>query len=648
MRNTNSKNGQIILVAVLVALGLLSVGCDKNMARPEDLSPFTSISIGDFSASAVKIISGESTTLSWSVEDKDGKVQFVSIDPDVGNVPTSSGSKNVKPKKTTIYHLNVYSNNEIVKSRSVGITVTDDAGNEISEDADLSEPPPVPTVESVCNDSADEDLDGATDCDDSDCGEAANCIEPVYRFADCEESPHVASNSTLVGDEIAITWKNCPFEEITINGLAGMSFLTTDTYKFDAEAAEQVTVMLIGRVGGAAKDNTTLTIDVSEVVKSTFSADVSFTISPSTIFAGQTYQVIWSVNNANSANMDGNTNLQGEENCTVDTCDDTHTLTVTDTNGLTEIFTKKVRVRKFVSQGQVFDKAVTKMVKGKAKGEFYFIAEGNTIYKTGDYLKTVTMVAVGTLANDQILSLAVVDDTTLLAGNRCGAYKISGAQANRILNTECEEDVLAIYVQAQDQYLAGTDESIYKVRPGQGAGSVVPMTSGEFSGAGQSVVHNFLRNPSDKDNIFALTDGGIFKSDDRGGSFEVFELSSESVVTAGYWTKSSPFVWSQNAIYQWNGQNFDEVGISVDGEINFVLKFSGNIYVATAEGVYVRFGNNTIKIDTDHIAEPIRFLLPGGKFMTLQAITASGKKYSISVPLNLQKGTADVTGNSKQ
>lgn len=648
MNKALNNAAQIITMTALVILAMLSVACDKNMAKPEDLvNPAISISIGEFSASSSNIIKGESTTLSWSVSDPDGKVQSVSIDPGVGNVPMS-GSKVVRPTKSTIYHLNISSNNEVAKSRTVGITVTDDQGNEITEDVVA---PVIPTSETACNDVTDEDQDGAVDCDDSDCAEAANCIEPVYRFADCVEVPHTSKDSALVGDEIAITWKECPFDSVIVNGLPGVIFMPTDTYVFNANEAQQITKTLIGQVGSAVKDNITLSINVDEVVEPTFDADVSFSIQPATVFAGQNYKVIWNVNNAATVQMGSSTLIQGEEEFLA-TDNATHTLTVTDNNGIMETFTKSVKVKKFVAGSRIFNAPVTKMIKGKANGEYHFITSGNVIYKTTDGLKTVTTLdpttpsvpavpAVAATATTpatpyvpaigvtgQIASI-LVDGANTYVGSSNGLYQSSASGFKQVVFTAGVQTIQALHKVGGGKILSGSSLAAHLWTPSTPyfSGTQVPGIPSHTS------VQQFMCDPANKNYIVALTDKGLYESADRGLSFS--PLLSNPDLKGGFWKSGSGFVWSDGQIFEWNGSSFAESNLFLGvTDINFVLKAGGRVFVATSTGVLISDGSSYF---VSNLGDDVRFLVPQGGIMNrVVAVTDQGVAYSIDAGLGLK------------
>ena len=622
MGKMTSKNWQTVMALLVVMLAIFSLACDKNMAPPDALvNPAISVAIGEFSASSVTVIAGESTTLSWSVNNPEDKIQFISIDPGVGNVP-ESGSKVVKPKKTTIYHLNIYMNNEIVKSQSVGITVTDDDGNEVTEDP---VEPVIPTAETSCTDQLDEDVDGVTDCDDSDCATDNACIEPVYRFVDCEEPPHVVSNSSLVGDEIAIGWKGCPFDEVWVNGLAGYIFGgAEDTYTFTAEDAETVNVMLMGRVGNSTKDSVTLKIDVSAVVTPSFDAEVDFRIEPSVVYAGQKYKVIWSVNNASTVTMDTSNqanNLSGVE-YTAEEDGRTHTLTVTDLNGITEAFNKTVEVSAFLPAGGGFRDNITQMVPGAADGEYYFVGESNKVYHATDYVTAVTEIATTGVAS-AITALAL-EGGTVFVGNKDGVFKSGADKFTQVSFTWQAQTVSALLGRGNGDLLAGTDHRAYSMHPTGALYNVTQLSNNAFPTGGTVQVRRFIRSITDPNYVVAITDKGVLESSDNGANFT--QILEATDIKGGDWNHGGAYLWSDSRVYEWNGSSFVEVtALSGYSGINAVGKVKGTVFVATESGVVASQGGGNYF--TTNLVVPVRYMIVGSS--GVMVLTGSSSWYHI-------------------
>lgn len=656
MNNTLSFTNRIFMVLSFIILGVFSIGCDTNFAKPEDLTTLN-ISVGSFESSSSSVTIGDSTTLTWSVSDDDDLVNYVEISPDVGAVQMS-GSKSVSPTVSTIYYLNVYVNDEVVRSRQISIKVYDLNDDEIVSSASTS----IPESETECTDGIDDDQDGATDCDDGDCSEDDACVveEETYEFY----SVSVDNESPEVGDIVTVTWSS-NFDIVKIDGYS-------ESYEgegsLEVEVEETSTkITLNGFYEGLFLDSETVTIEAIEPEEPEFSATIkSFTSSPRSVISGEDFTVSWSVENASVVDMDGHVTVSGALDYTAGSSNETFTLTVTDKNDLIETKNLTVYVSAFSSAGSVGSGNVSSMTPGDDKGEFYIIGS-NGVYKTSDYGSTFEEISTaGT--NGTISSIAEKNDVIYIGTDTGFYYRPAGSEefvnlgATAKADGEGQQTITAIHILGSEHLLVGTDHMLFEVSSDfcttdkehghcPQFKSFNSITDRESAYDSPTNFKAILKDPSDSNYIIAVTDQGVFHSDNKGETFTKTSLSNS--VKGISWTSSSQgFIWTDHSVYRINGQgDFESLSdLSVTGtEINYVAKKGGRYFIATTSGIY------TTNLDGDlfktNNANNVSFLLSarsggmvtsgsianiriGGRQSTIYSIDSTGSKQSLSFSAN--------------
>lgn len=624
------QSKSIFLSLLCLFLSIFTIGCDKNIARPEELAQLTSVSISELSVGDDTLIIGESTTISWSVTDSDDIVQAVEITPDIGTV-TKSDTRQITPSATTVYTLNVYSGGEVVKSRSVSVKVLDESGDEIEDvDASVSE---IPETETSCTDGEDNDEDGDVDCDDSECSEDEACVEPTYEFTSTSHTPQ----EPLIGDTITVSWVST-FDKVIVyedGVLDPKIYGAEDSYEFTADAETEI--VLQGLVGGGIYDSASLEITATEEPVSDFSEDVEvldFSASPSqTLIYGQPYTVSWDVENASDVKMDNNTEHSGYDEYTAYEST-THTLDITDASGITDERELPITVSAFESTGGVIDSDITKMVAYPNDETIYFISDSK-IYSYDYDLGSQSEITTSGI-NGTIHSIAA-NSEKIFIGTTQGVYvKASGDSSfTEIATTGGTLTVTALSILGDGAVLAGTDEMLYvlpECEEDEDDGYCVQLMS--FAGRHSKSDYNadevnfiqFIKNPSDSSHIIAITNAGVYESTDDGTSFSNQVLSVTNI-TGGYWDENGGYLWTSSDVYKWTGSTFaKDATLSKTSNIKFVSKSGDYTFIATTSGVQASYNGETV-FNTNHTSSA-KYLIPGENVMT--AIDASGNVDVIS------------------
>lgn len=624
----NLKNRLATLL--LIAVSLATLACDKNIAREEDISQLSSVSIGELSVGTDTIVVGEGTTITWSISDDDGMVESITISPDIGQV-ANSGSKSIRPTVSTLYTLDVFVDGEIAKSRSVYVTVLDESGNEIPETPDES----VPTSETACTDGVDEDADEVTDCEDDDCAADTACgAEVVYAFDSVNVTPGAA---VTVGETVTVEWQsNFEGVRVYVNG-------ETDHVSYDGNYSTSVTpteastttVLLAGLVDGdEVEQYEPITIVATDPVTYDFDAVVSFTVNPySNLIYGEPYVLEWSVNNADSVSLDGSPDESGSSEKTAGEAS-SHTLTVVDTHGNSKDYKKSITTAEFSKASSFVGSTPNAIVATATDGEYYVVTD-DAIYQSLDYLETATQVVTkgANGLSGTIKSFAKAGDGRVYVGTSNGLYYLPAIDSTDdfvLIGSTVDEDgddsdVTSIIAEDDTKNLIVTTENVMfaieycetwtdehcvdeKTFGGLTTQEEYLEDGIEFYGA--------VVNGNDTDKALLFTSEGVYVTTDFGDSFESTALPDD--VKSAFWTdKDEGLAWTDSAVYKFeedsgslNSEKIEELD-NMSG-INFAIKSGGRYFVATDEGVASTYDNDDLskgRFWTNLTDEPVGILV---------------------------------------
>jgi hypothetical protein len=597
----------------LIAVSLVILACDKNIAREEDIAQLSSVSIGDFYVGTDTIVVGDGTTITWSISDDEGMVESITISPDIGQV-ANSGSKSINPTVSTLYTLDVFVDGEIAKSRRVYVTVLDENGDEIPETPTES----VPTSETACSDDTDEDADGATDCEDSDCAADTACgAEVVYAFSSVDVTPGTA---VTVGDTVTVAWQS-NFEGIRVyvNGDTNHVSYDADNYSISVTPIEAstTTVLLAGLVDGdEIEQYDPITIVATDPVTYDFDAVVSFSVNPySNLIYGEPYVLEWSVNNANSVSLDGSPDESGRSEKTAGEAS-SHTLTVVDTHGNEESYKKPISTAQFSSAASFMSSAPSAIVTTATDGEYFLVTSG-AVYQSLDYLETATEVVTqgANGLSGSITAFAKSEDGRIYVGTSNGLYyraTIDDAAGFINIGSTIDEDdndtdVTGIITQGSDKNLVVTTEHImFAIEPCETWDDGHCLDEKTFEG--RTTKEEYLEdeiefygavvNGQDSDNAWLFTSAGVYETTNSGDSFESTTLPDDA--ESGFWTNGNKgLVWTDSTVYK---AEEDDGSLSYEkieeldnmDSINFAVESGGRYFVATDEGVAATYDNDDL------------------------------------------------------
>lgn len=584
-RKTNSKHS-ILLLILAFATSILSIACDSNIPRADQLTADYSISIAKFTADDSVLALGNSTILKWEVEDDNGTVDYVYISPDIGTVATS-GSKQVTPQQSTTYTLTVYVNNEPTVTQSRQVTVQTADGNEVI----------TPPADEICDDTTDNDLDGKVDCEDDDCVEFEACVvAPVtYGFT---VSPTASNTTPIVHEEVTIHWES-NYDKVTLNDTAEL--FGTDEFTFIVDASGIYTFTFKGFAEGVLKEEVSLEIVATEVVEETpeFSAIIeSFSISPtSKLIFGQPYEISWQVTNAAYVSMDSYESNRDTVSFTAN-ADTSHRLEVIDENGLTSTRQINVDVSSFIGNSKYIEGTINQIIAGPTASEFYLLTSTG-VYKTLDYLAGEATQVVTAEEVVGTISAFAVKDATYFIGTDQGLFVKEAEVTRQVGTTAGTQTYTSIVVTKNGRILAGTDHQLHEVIADVAVDETDVVDDDGYRiervtvlGSTVNVKKLFL-NPEKKRQVFAVTDGGVYFSTDNGHNFVLKSDSGEGIVD-GYWFENGEaLIWSEHNVFIWNAdtESFTELrDLQVsEANINFVVEQSGRYFIAASSGVYASF-----------------------------------------------------------
>lgn len=627
MVKTRGKN--FFLIVCLAVIALLTVACDKNIARPEDLAALTSVSVDELSVGSQRLVAGgDGTTLCWKVTDDDGVLQKVELATDDGSAHTvaEEDCEGINPDHSTMYSINAYVDGEIAKTKSVYVSVLSEDGSEITETPSVSE---LPASETACDDGEDDDGDDDADCDDSDCASDDACyVAPTYAFSSKGFTPQ----EPVIGDTVTVNWaSNFKFVTIYLNGVIDpLSFGAEGSYALTASGSDSV--VLKGWGADGVPVDAQLDIAATLVPHTDFEGVfTSFAASPADdLIDGDSYVVSWVVQNARTAQMGSYTGLVNDTG-DIDAVEGSHTytLTATDNYGNSDSRSLTVNVNGFGGIEDVMGD-VSHVEPGAADGEYYFAGSGG-IYHTTNSLATAPT-AVTTTGVSGTINTVAVDGDKMYVGTTAGVYYRSGTSGSftELLTTGGRAEVLSLAILSDGTVIVGTDEVLYEM-------SSAHVLTGVREIAGREDVGDFSSDPmkftdiihksADTSVMIVITEStGTFVSTDNGATFVSAGLSG---IKGGFAkTGGNTYVWSETKVYEYQGGvTFATVGeLSGLTGIHFAAESGGRMFAATAEGVVCGYDD---RVFTTDFTEDTAFLLSGSSG-SVTAVTGSGSKSTLT------------------
>lgn len=602
---------------------LFIVACDANMASPEDVMDDNSVSIASFTVDNSTLTSGQSAILKWTVTDEEDKVQVIKIEPDVGTV-ADSGSTQVAPDSSTTYTLDVYVDDQIATSRNLLITVLDAEGNEV-------ETPPA--VAEICDDSLDNDTDGAYDCDDEDCldDEEACPQEQVettyslsYTLTNSDDIELTEDIRLTAGDWVNVNW-TCDYDWITLEGddtvvsddAKAITYNCPDSYGFYTTSTTQ-SFNILGWVDGDLKGTTEVTVTADEaavIVDPELEAAINYlTASPSKVLYGMPYEVSWSVDGAPviiKLNGDDGQNPTDTLSVAEAKSSTTYELYVEDQYGNNTSKEVSVTVSFFAKPETSPDLSdLIQMVPTKTKNEFYFVS-ATGIAKSTDAGQTVAAVATSGWTGE-ITTFAVDKNGYFYLGTTDALYYSTTGSAFTQIGTAGDATFTALFpMTGSDKVidvLVGTKTTLYRAYQPSGTkcdDNTTPASTGfctpAYPFAGRTLrgdfaadpveFYSFVVNLKNRDEVIAMTSAGTFLSTDEGETFP--SSANMDTATDGYWKGNTGYLWNHDNgllwVYDRDSGGFE--AMSLDGEIsgiNFALEEGDTLFVAADNGVYYK------------------------------------------------------------
>lgn len=594
--------------------------CDANMASPEDVMDDNSVSIASFTVDNSTLTSGQSAILKWAVTDEEDKVQVIKIEPDVGTI-ADSGSKQVTPDSSTTYTLDVYVDDQIATSRSLLITVLDETGNEVVTP---------PAAAEICDDSLDNDTDGAYDCDDEDCLDDEDAcpqvqVEPTYSLSytltNSDDVELTEDIRLTAGDWVNVNW-TCDYDWITLEGDSAVvsdeakeqTFNCPDSYGFYTTSTEQ-SFNILGWVDADLKGTTevTITADAAEViVDPELEAAINYlTASPSKVLYGMPYDISWSTEGAVIIK------LNGDDQNPIDTLSvaeakssTTYELYVEDQYGNNTSKSTTVTVSAFAKpETSPALSDLIQMVPTKTKNEFYFVS-ATAISKSTDAGQTVAAVATSGWTGS-ITTFAVDKNGYFYLGTSDGLYYSTTGSAFVQIGTAGDATFTALFPRTDSDgvidVLVGTETTLFRAYQPSSTkcdDGTSPASTGfctpAYPFAGRTLrgdfaadpveFYSFVVNLKDRDEVIAMTSEGAFLSTDEGETFP--SSANMDAATDGYWKGNTGTLWNHDNGLLWiYDKDSGFAATSLDDEvsgINFALEEGDTLFVAADNGVYYK------------------------------------------------------------
>ncbi len=651
------------IIACLVLTSILFGACDANIPTEALLTPDNSVAVADFTTSESSVTLGNSVLLSWELEIEDGvKVDFITIEPDGGQSTSASGSVQVTPSETTQYTLTAFVNNEAAASRSLTITVITADGDEVVEAPDAED----------CTDNEDNDLDGAVDCDDSDCAESANCVETEIEYS-LETAYALADGSggtIYIGDAVTVTWLS-NYRYTTVTGYDGY-YGATSSITVTAAAENSYTINAFDSDAQFVQSfDVTFTAGERPVEEdhSVFEASVSAKANPSTVIWGESFWFSYKATKAARVYLKYGSydyqevHEQGDsfEFELTDYIIDgsiTFSLYAVDQYGNSnesEPVTLKVTPVKISDGKSSIMSGITKMVYTYKDGEYYFISKSK-IWHTVDYGKTIEPLTVSgvvgdytTVATDKddVLYLAVAKSVTTDSPDGTGGGLYFSTDKTTFTKMDPSPYVKVIYPRDINTVYIGTDKIWFKIYAETAAtcssGSVKTGNYcadwGDFDGRESDADWDqeeeqinfqeiYVRQTGDKKAMLVAGDV-TYVTTDGGDSF----TQISSAISGAFWHNShSAFAWNKSAslayTYDSKAGAFEGLAISSTqydiAGMNYITELNGHTFIATDEGIFYEDDEEWLSLDVSVDAEdPIVYMI--GASVTAEGSTASSK-----------------------
>ncbi|MFH1357861.1 MAG: hypothetical protein ABII18_12105 [bacterium] len=601
-----------VFLNILLALSLtyLASACDSNFAHPDALMTDDSIRIDYFEPELDELTVGQTTTLKWSVIDDEDKIDYCNIEPGIGPVGETN-STDITPSQTTTYTLTVISGGKIVKQQSKIVKVYSPSGDEIVDGGGA--------LAETCDDGIDNDSDTFVDCDDEDCGTDAACVPTEFIP---EFSYELSSSAPLIGSSLTISWTS-NYDSLELYYTQGLTddeayvkpYLATDSLTFTIEG--ETTVFKFNAYDGddnyVGIEEITVTATVDEPTTTPgWSADiVYFDVYPSPyLIQNEPYYIDWCVVDAAQVSMNTNTDhCFTWENLTAGNYDTYLLLTATDIYGNQAYREKNLYVSSFDEGSSFLSATITKMIPGNTNGEFYFITSDNDVYHSTNNLDKSAIIkivsnadlepaldlasSVGTISAFAATNVGNDNETYYIGTNK--ALFVKDADGFKEAVTSDGQTFNSIVVTQNGTVLAGATKNFGTIHAATDeadndgwATTLVKFETYETT----TPVHFYelVVNPTNRSEVMALTDKGVFYSSDNGTTF-VSKPTDENAL-GGYWAQTnSLLVWSNSNVFEWKAdtKSFDTKTSlkSISSNINYAVKQKNRYFLATASGVAV-------------------------------------------------------------
>ncbi|MCP5463422.1 MAG: hypothetical protein H7A33_00170 [Deltaproteobacteria bacterium] len=676
MGKTLMKNLNQIFTAIILASFVFLTACDTNINRAEDLVADTSITINSFTVDDAVLTWGESTIIRWNIADKNDTVGYIMIDPGVGVRNTLIDTASISPTKTTTYTLNIYKENKIVKSQSLQVRVETASGDEIK----------IAVADEVCDDETDNDNDGATDCDDSDCSEFEACI-PTYEFSSVTATP--SSDVFINETEVSIAWESTlSLIEIYQDGaLVSTSSEANGSYSF-TPSKESTSFNLKGyNAEGGVADSETLAVsavekpddggDDSDDAPKEFQGKifVSTNANANEVIYGQDYTVTYSIEGASTITEEilvGNGSERYQESLrTISPDQSTGTLnfedakqdrtviyTVTDTNEVTSEKQVTVKVKGFVNQGVSLSANLESLVNGAHFGGLFFHST-KAIWKTTDGGKSFEQVSTpGVEGKIRDVSINATGIIYIATDKGLFTNKDSAEEFKNIYPLE-SNGFEAVYARNKNHVYVGTNQYLFKLEEvdsdencsnfysaDEGAGVCLELVNFSSNQSGYAWYKNpvefydFIVGANNKSEVVALTSWGAYWDNSGKAEFDSGNLLEQPIIGVHFEKYDDPYFWSDTDAF--SGADIDSLESlgtpkSLSG-INYVVEVGGTVFVATDSlGIWyknLRNASDTAWRKSDYQGAPlIMFQGQSQKFgmfgNVLHVIDASGDVYEL-------------------
>lgn len=599
------------LTALMIASIATLWACDKVNVNPADLSSSVT---AEFSATPDTVNKGDGAKLTWSIDDPNGKVKNVRLSGGtLGTNVNLSSSEMVYPEVSTRYFIEVTNEKgESLKSLSLTVHVLDENGLEINGDTTGEEA----TVVEICDDTIDNDNDGAVDCGDvDDCFEAEACAPPVEEAqASFTVEPSFTSEGDKLcpGDTVAVTWEST-FESVYVVLNGGESSGCTGYFRGASAQTGSCTMVL------SAHDVTLHFTGYDDVGETTFElpipssgeeacANPEFNGSlivkgypaSSNLIAGEAYNLEWISKNLSSLKLNGRevaVNKTAEEalpsflSSMAETQTFTFTLADNNQQPISVIRPSDSMVANtFTSLASTEGDAITQVIEEDGGQTLYLVSTSKVRKASGDMTTLETVVDASSILKaedaryDKIVGYATTTAGTTYVATRNYIFKVDGETLTQIAGIDgyannVGDKIQFLYGASDGSLLIGTnkglakiinDKAQCKVRDQSGDycllrvgldGTVIEGTSKSDTSwmKRDSVDIESLYKKFDSKNavlaIYMITDKGVYSSTNGGVSFSEVQLTGATSVQGFSWPKTGGgYAWNNSSIYVANRQ----------------------------------------------------------------------------------------------